>query len=198
LSLHYWVKQRTKSSPDTCQSLFAGIEFLRKFNCELAIELKKLSPKFINPNPFTMNITEILNLFSQGKGTAKSHMKNLIEMAAVDGNFEDIEYDLLKTIAKRNSISESALKEIKQNPGGVKFEIPADKKQKFHQLYDLVHMMSVDKSIHDEELKLCNLFAIKFGYKREQVRELIETIRANIEHGQNHDETMKRVDWLLN
>jgi len=125
-------------------------------------------------------------------------MKNLIEMAAVDGNFEDMEYDLLKTIAKRNSISENQLKEIKQNPGGVKFEIPIDKKKKFHQLYDLVHMMSVDNSIHDEELKLCNLFAIKFGYKREQVRELVDTIRSNIQHGQNHDETMKRVDWMLN
>ncbi len=145
-----------------------------------------------------MNISEILNLFKQGKGTAKSHMKNLIEMAAVDGNFEDIEYDLLKTIAKRNSISETQLKEIRQNPVGVKFEIPADKKKKFHQLYDLVHMMTVDKSIHDEELKLCNLFAIKFGYKREQVRELVDTIRSNIQHGQNHDETMKRVDWMLN
>jgi uncharacterized tellurite resistance protein B-like protein len=145
-----------------------------------------------------MNFSEILNLFHQGKGSAKSHMKNLIEMAAVDGNFEEIEYDLLKTIAKRNSISESQLKQIKQNPGGVKFEIPADKKLKFHQLYDLVHMMSVDSSIHDEELKLCNLFANKFGYQREKVRELVETIRSNIQNGQTHDETMKRVDWMLN
>ena len=145
-----------------------------------------------------MNFTEILNLFNQGKGSAKSHMKNLIEMAAVDGNFQDIEFDLLKTIAKRNSISESQLKEIRQNPGGVKFEIPTDQKIKFHQLYDLVHMMSVDKSIHDEELNLCNLFAIKFGYKREKVRELIDTIRNNIQNGQSHDETMKRVEWMLN
>jgi uncharacterized protein YpuA (DUF1002 family) len=59
-------------------------------------------------------------------------------------------------------------------------------------------MMSVDKSIHDEELKLCNLFAIKFGYNRDRVRELIETIQSNIKNGQNHDETMKRVDWMLN
>lgn len=148
--------------------------------------------------PAAMNIPEILSLFHQGKGTAKSHMKNLIEMAAVDGNFLDIEYDLLKTIAKRNSISENQLKKIRQNSGGVKFEIPADKKVKFHQLYDLVHMMSVDKSVHDEELKLCNLFAIKFGYSRDRVRELIETIQSNIKNGQNHDETMKRVDWMLN
>ena len=44
-----------------------------------------------------MGIQEILNLFHSGKATAKSHMKNLIEMAAVDGNFDQIEFDLLKT-----------------------------------------------------------------------------------------------------
>lgn len=136
-------------------------------------------------------------MFNQGKGTARSHMKNLIEMAAVDGNFEDIEYELLKTIAKRNGIPESQLKEIRKNPEGIKFEIPTDKKEKFHQLYDLVHMMSVDNAIHDEEAKLSVLFAIKFGYPRMNVKELVDTIRLNIQHGQSHDETMKRVTLLI-
>ena len=136
-------------------------------------------------------------MFNQGKGTARSHMKNLIEMAAVDGNFEDIEYELLRTIAKRNGIPESQLKEIRKNPEGIKFEIPTDKKEKFHQLYDLVHMMSVDNAIHDEEAKLSVLFAIKFGYPRMNVKELVDTIRLNIQHGQSHDETMKRVTLLI-
>ena len=144
-----------------------------------------------------MNFSDILNMFNQGKGTARSHMKNLIEMAAVDGNFEDIEFELLKTIAKRSGISESQLKEIRNNPTGIKFEIPSDKKVKFHQLYDLVHMMSVDNAIHDEEAKLSVLFAIKFGYPRMNVKELIDTIRLNIQHGQTHDETMKRVALLI-
>ncbi|MBZ0246019.1 MAG: hypothetical protein K8H85_08735 [Cyclobacteriaceae bacterium] len=47
-----------------------------------------------------MNFSEILNLFRQGKTGAKSHMKNLIEMAAVDGNFDDVEYDLLRLLPK--------------------------------------------------------------------------------------------------
>lgn len=144
-----------------------------------------------------MNFSDILNLFNQGKGTARSHMKNLIEMAAVDGNFEDIEYDLLKTIAKRNGISENQLKEIRKNPEGIKFEVPSDTKQKFHQLYDLVHMMSIDNAIHDEEAKLSVLFAIKFGYPRMNVKELVDTIRLNIENGQTHEETMKRVVLLI-
>jgi uncharacterized tellurite resistance protein B-like protein len=141
-------------------------------------------------------LNDILNLFKQGKGTARSHMKNLIEMAAVDGNFDSDEFTLLKSIAKRNGISESQLAEIRKNPQGVKFEAPVDVTERFDQLYDLVHMMSIDKNIHQEELKLCNLFAIKFGYQREKIRELIDSIQLNIKNGQSHEEAMKRLSFL--
>lgn len=145
-----------------------------------------------------MNFSDILNLFRQGKGTARSHMKNLIEMAAVDGNFDHIEHDLLRKIAKRNSISESRLKEIQNDPDAVEFQVPGDKREKFNQFYDLVHMMSVDNSVHDEEMKLCNLFAVKFGYPRERSNEMIRSIQSNIQNAQSHDETYKRVEWMLN
>ena len=144
-----------------------------------------------------MKFSEILSLFNQGKGTARSHMKNLIEMAAVDGNFNEVEYELLKKIAKRNGISETKLKEIRESHAGITLEIPHDRNEKFHQLYDLVHMMMVDKLIHTEEAKLSNLFAVKFGYPREKIRDLVDAIRLNIEHGQDHEETMKRVALMI-
>lgn len=125
-------------------------------------------------------------------------MKNLIEMAAVDGNFDPVESDLLKSIAKRNGISEGQLSEIRKNPAGVKFEMPGTKEEKFSQLYDLVHMMSIDKNIHDEEIKLCDLFAIKFGYPRNKVKELIESIQQNISNGQTTEEAFKRLAFVLN
>jgi uncharacterized tellurite resistance protein B-like protein len=145
-----------------------------------------------------MNIGEILNLFRQGKGSARSHMKNLIEMAAVDGNFDTSEHELLREIARRNNISENHLKGIHKNPDKVPFQVPADKLEKFQQFYDLVHMMSVDNSIHDEEMKLCNLFAVKFGYAREKSGEVIRSIQSNIKNEQSHNETFKRVEWMLN
>ena len=144
-----------------------------------------------------MNFPEILSLFRQGKGTSKSHMKNLIEMAAVDGNFDDVEYDLLKSIAKRNGISENQLKEIRKNPSGIQFEVPTDKKEKFHQFYDLVNMMVVDNTVHMDEQKLCSLFGVKFGYARPYINDLILAIHANIKNGQDYHETMKRVDMML-
>ena len=144
-----------------------------------------------------MKFSDILTLFHQGKGTVKSHMKNLIEMAAVDGNFDPVEYELLKSIAKRNGISEIQLQEIKSNLQGIKYELPKSKEEKFNQLYDLIHMMIIDKNIHIEEMSLCDLFAIKFGYKRENIKELIESIRFNIENGQTPVEAMVRVSRLL-
>ncbi|MCB0490266.1 MAG: TerB family tellurite resistance protein [Cyclobacteriaceae bacterium] len=144
-----------------------------------------------------MNFSEILNLFKQGKTGAKSHMKNLIEMAAADGHFDESEYDLLKVIAKRNNISEGQLKSIQANPAGVKFEVPTDEGEKFSQLYDLVHMMTIDNEVHHEETKLCNLFAIKFGYPKDKVNDLIVAIQGNIKHGQDPEETMRRVALML-
>ncbi len=144
-----------------------------------------------------MNFSEILNLFRQGKTGAKSHMKNLIEMAAADGRFDGVEYDLLKAIAKRNGISDSQLKFIQANSEDVLFEVPQDAGEKFHQLYDLVHMMTIDNEIHQEEVKLCNLFAIKFGYPKEKADGLIEAIQGNIKHGNDYAETMTRVSLML-
>jgi len=145
-----------------------------------------------------MNFSDILNLFKQGKGTARSHIKNLIEMAAVDGIFDATENELLKQIAKRNNITEGHLKEIHNNPGKIQFIVPDDKLEKFSQFYDLVHMMTIDNTIHDEEMKLCNLFAVKFGYPREKSGEVIKSIQGNITNAQSHEETFKRVEWMLN
>ena len=145
-----------------------------------------------------MKFSELISMFRAGKAGAKSHMKNLIEMAAVDGHFDDVEYDLLKQIAKRHNVSEKELKEIQNNPHGVEFEIPADPKEKFHQLYDLVNMMVIDNYVDREEVNLCLIFAGKFGYNKDKTVELVESIADNIRNKQGVDETRKRLDWLLN
>ena len=140
-----------------------------------------------------MSIEDIIDLFKIGKATAKSHMKNLIEIAAADGSLGSEEQRLLDYAAERNSISTSQLKTIQGESSKVRFEVPRSERDKFYQLYDLVHMMSIDKNIHGEELRLCEIFAIKFGYRKEVVREMIEMIRQNIEKWNGPKETMEAV-----
>ena len=128
-----------------------------------------------------------------GKASAKSHMRNLIEIAAADGNLASEEQRLLEYAAIRNNISREQLKEIQANTSSVRFKVPGNKRDKFYQLYDLVHMMSVDKDIHAEEVRLCEIFALQFGYRKEIVQEMIEVIRKNIEKWIGPEETMKMV-----
>jgi uncharacterized tellurite resistance protein B-like protein len=140
-----------------------------------------------------MSVHDIINLFRLGKATAKSHMRNLIEIAAADGGFGAEEQRLLEYAAQRNNISKAELKEIQSNTANVRFEVPRSEEERFFQLYDLVHMMSVDENIHNEELRLCEIFAIKFGYRKEVVRQMIDMIRQNIEKWIGPKETMQTV-----
>jgi uncharacterized tellurite resistance protein B-like protein len=140
-----------------------------------------------------LSFKDVINLFKLGKATAKSHIRNLIEIAASDGSLGVEEQRLLEYAALRNNISTAQLKDIQRDVSKIRFEVPRNEEEKFFQLYDLVHMMSVDKNIHSEELRLCEIFAIKFGYRKEIVREMIELIRKNIENWTGPKETMQEV-----
>jgi len=140
-----------------------------------------------------MSFNDILDLFKQGKASAKSHMRNLIEIAAADGQFAGEEQRLLQYAALRNNISEAELSKIQADASSVRFHVPRNEVDKFTQLYDLVHMMTIDQQIHDEELRLCEIFAIKFGYRKEGVREMSALISVCIKERIGPKETMKKV-----
>ena len=144
-----------------------------------------------------MKLLDILTLFKQGKASAHSHMKNLIEIAVADGHFHDDEYVLLKTIAKKYGVSEKKLMQIKEKPDGIEFEVPKDENEKFSQLFDLVHMMTADKLIDREEVKLCNVYAHRFGYNEDNIPELIDVMIQNIQNGNNVEDTAQRLSWMF-
>lgn len=144
-----------------------------------------------------MKISEFLRLFKQGKVGAKSHMKNLIEVAMVDGEYDKTEKKLLNSLAKKHRISKKQLKEVHDAPEHIDFEVPGDEKRKFEQLYELIHMMVVDNYVDEAELQLCGIFARKFGYDPDKVDELVHAISQNIQHGNHLIETKKRVSFLL-
>ena len=141
-----------------------------------------------------MKFSELLTLFKEGKGDAKSHIKNLLEIAIVDGHFDTTEEDLLAKLAKRHSVSKKQLEQIRNNPSEIPFEVPKDPKVKFNQLFELVHMMVVDKYIDSDETKLCGMFAKKFGYNPEKADELVDALAKNIQNGQTAGAARKRVE----
>ena len=142
-----------------------------------------------------MKFREIIGLYKEGKTTSKSHIKNLVEIAMIDSNFDDSEYQLLKKLAKKHKVSKKELNKIQENPADVEFELPSDENEKFEQFYELVRMMTHDGQILEEEVDLCVIFAKKFGYKNQP--ELVDAIEKNIENNLPWQESRKRVALLL-
>jgi len=145
-----------------------------------------------------MKFSKFLGLFKEGKVGVKSHMKNLIEVAMVDGHFDESEKTLLDSIAKKYGVSSSQLQVIHDDPSAIQFEIPKNESHRFEQLFDLVNMMVIDDYTDREEIRLCGLFARKFGYQDSKSDELVDAVANNIKNGQSLIDTKTRVDWLLN
>jgi uncharacterized tellurite resistance protein B-like protein len=139
-----------------------------------------------------MKFGELIGMFKESNKVTKSHMKNLFEMAMVDSNFDDTEFELLEKLAKKHKVSEKELNEIKENPDKIPFELPKSGDEKFEQFFELVHMMTIDNEIFEAELNLCNIFAKKFGYSKG--KELVDVISQNINNGQGWKETKSRAD----
>ena len=97
----------------------------------------------------------------------------------------------------KHNVSRSKIEEIRKNKDTIEFLVPDSEDEKFNQFYDLVNMMVVDKDIDREELKLCVLFAKKFGYKPELCQELVDSVAGNISMGHPKSETKARVVRLI-
>ena len=148
-----------------------------------------------------MKFKELLGMFKESASVSKSpnhlksHMKNLLEIALVDGHFDVTEMDLLKKLAEKYDISEDEMTKIKDNPSTIEFEIPEDENEKFEQFYELVNMMTIDGNIFDEEMNLCVLIGKKFEYNN--VLDVIEIMIQDIKIGLPMENTRNSVDWLL-
>ena len=120
---------------------------------------------------------ELLDLFTgRKKKLAKGHIRNLIEVAYSDGEFDALEVDYLLSLAGRFKISEAELKSIKENPEAIDYEAPHRDQQRFEHLYQLVNMMMIDGVIHDKELEICKKYAQRLNLRPEFVDDMVLAI----------------------
>jgi len=143
-----------------------------------------------------MSISTIFKNLLGDKTLTKSHLRNLFEMALIDGHFDEREEILLHNMAKKNNISRVQLNKIKKS-AEIEFKIPEDERDKFTQFYNLVQMILADDKIQSEEIQLCHLLGEKLGYNKKYIEELTSSIIENIRNDKNIPETMKRVEWML-
>ncbi len=120
------------------------------------------------------------NIFKTDReGARRSHVKNLIEVALADGHLATEEWNMMVYLAKKFSISEHQIKEIKDNPDAVEFIVPKSHEESLLQIEDLLMVMTVDHEISPKEVELIKKIAIKLNVLPQMVDEIIARIEGD-------------------
>lgn len=124
-----------------------------------------------------MGLQELFESFDKKK--RKSHFKNLLAVAMVDGKIDNVEFDYIMNLASKCYMSHEEIQRVIDFPEQINFYAPKTNKERFDQIYDLVTVMLVDGNIDERERSLCKVFAMKLGFRTAIVDKLIEDTIEN-------------------
>lgn len=99
----------------------------------------------------------------------KSHIKNLLALAKVDGSMHPKEESLLYRIGKRYGLKDRQIKQLIDLDEKFEVQVPDNHHDRMNLLYDLILMVYADDVVDAHEIEFCEEAVIQFGMKKELV-----------------------------
>ena len=103
-----------------------------------------------------------------------------------DGQMDDGEWQLLRTVAELMEVSDVEVESIRKNPDSVHFIPPRKYEDKVQQIQDLVAVMTIDGHINHEELDLCKKISLRLDILPQLVDQIVADFLKQ-ENGAGHD-----------
>lgn len=129
-----------------------------------------------------------LDIFDSGeKKRRMNHVKNLLVLAAQDGEITQDELEFILQIAVRSGISPSEFNRILERPGSISFYPPNTYAERIDQLIDMVGVMMIDGEIHEREVNFCKTIAIKLGFNHRIIEKLVLEVIDSLAHNMARD-----------
>lgn len=136
----------------------------------------------------------ILDLYENGSQRKnKGHFRNLVLLATADGAISEEENALLDRIAKKISLSEKQVEEIKKNPKSFNINPPTSKEERLERLINLEEMVEIEGE-DIKEMKMAVRFGIGLGYREESVVGLMKVIKDKRKEGLKNFEIL---DYMM-
>ena len=99
----------------------------------------------------------------------KTHLKNLISLAKVDGHLHEDEKNLLRKVGEKYGLRQKQIQQLIDSEEKFDLNIPESHDQKMNQLYDLVLMVYADGVVDKNEVHFCKQIVNQYGFKEEIV-----------------------------
>ena len=131
-----------------------------------------------------------------------NHLKALIQLSFIDGDFGEPEKTYVYSIAKANKVPETEIDaivrevlEAKENET-INYE-GLMTEERFDYLYDIVQLMKIDGEVFLTEIKFCEGIAEKLGYDRKVVKKMASRIYSDPTITGDRDALMKEANKYL-
>ena len=105
-----------------------------------------------------------------------SHVRNLVALAYADGKFSDEERQYVANVATEVGMTADEMKQIINDPDGIRFIMPENDIEKIEQLYDLILLMMIDGDLNENEMIFCRAMAIKMKIPYQIVDEMVAKV----------------------
>ena len=133
-----------------------------------------LSGEKFNPKTTNMSAMELKNRGDRKK--MMSHVRNLVALAYADGKFSDEERQYVANVATEVGMTADEMKQIINDPDGIRFIMPENDIEKIEQLYDLILLMMIDGDLNENEMIFCRAMAIKMKIPYQVVDEMVAKV----------------------
>ncbi len=102
-----------------------------------------------------------------------AHFAAIASLAAVDGEINPEEVELLNRFAQKLDVTELEYEEVMNKPTIYPIDPPTSSERRLERLFDLFRMIFVDHMIDEDELALIKKYAIGLGYNTETANKII-------------------------
>lgn len=109
----------------------------------------------------------------------KSKISALVQLANIDGHFDNKEKQLILTIAEAHNISQKEMESYLKNPEPLPPVSTMSEDDKFEYLFYLVQLMKMDSQVYLSEIKYCESLALQLGFRKNVISELSARIYSD-------------------
>lgn len=134
---------------------------------------------------------------SEASKRKRSHLKNLVSLAKLDGHVSKEEFEFLIKVGARNGVYENDIKKMLDRTTTVKVSKPDNDSERFDVIYDLIEMVLADGIMEEAEIDFAIDLSVKLGFRPAISGVLVRKIAVDIIDGKSKGSIQEKVKSFL-
>jgi uncharacterized tellurite resistance protein B-like protein len=116
---------------------------------------------------------------------------HLVQITKADDNISNTELELLHRIGRKLGFTDPEIETLILTTAKPDYIPPYELSSRFEQVYEIVKITLVDGAIDKNEMRLATGFAVRSGFKENEIPKLLSLLIRGIKEGKDEDDLFK-------